>query len=399
MVALELGGESPMFWLRLGYAAGAVEAGGRAKRIGISSDSNSVSQLVMDTVRIGARCAGARVYNFGEQNLPIMREAVRFYKTDCGIYAAAGESGSVDVLLLDASGAAMPKTEAERLAHCAETPISLGISERGSEVELQEFKTHYMRNIINSVKSESFDSNICLTTQSETVSEIIERVLEELNSRLKPGAADKYAFKGEISGGGERLALFKQDGERLTDEQVLLIMIYVMLRDSDAGTFVLPSSVSESAEAAVLRLGGNVIRASDKRNEIMRKILECGSGEQLLMQFDGVYAAVRIFDFLNRFSISLSELCDRLPRIFKAECEIECTDGGVLLDALKGGSGEPGSVDGGVGVKYKTQGGVTVIVKTADGHRLKIISEAESMEAAEELTAIFKNKIKTLANS
>ena len=59
--------------------------------------------------------------------------------------------------------------------------------------------------------------------------------------------------------------------------------------------------------------------------EIMEKIISSGSSEQMLMQFDGIYAAVKILDFLNRYDISFDSLTMRL-QIFKAEAEVACGD-------------------------------------------------------------------------
>ena len=55
---------SPERWLRLGYILGASENGGR---ISISSDEEDLSKLAADTIKIGVKYAGSKVYNFGEQ--------------------------------------------------------------------------------------------------------------------------------------------------------------------------------------------------------------------------------------------------------------------------------------------------------------------------------------------
>lgn len=176
-----------------------------------------------------------------------------------------------------------------------------------------------MRHIINSIKSDTFNMNICLSTKSKTISEILKVVLDDLYSKIEPEALEKYEFSGIISENGEQINLYKSDGTELSREQILSVMIYVLLRDSSIRTFVVPDTISEYTETAILRLGGNVIRVSGGDSEIMEKIISSGSSEQMLMQFDGIYAAVKILDFLNRYDISFDSLTMHLPQIFKAE--------------------------------------------------------------------------------
>lgn len=139
-----------------------------------------------------------------------------------------------------------------------------------------------MRHIINSIKSGTFNMNICLSTKSKTISEILKVVLDDLYSKIEPEALEKYEFSGIISENGEQINLYKSDGTELSREQILSVMIYVLLRDSSIRTFVVPDSISEYTETAILRLGGNVIRVSGCDSEIMEKIISSGSSEQML---------------------------------------------------------------------------------------------------------------------
>ena len=50
-------------------------------------------------------------------------------------------------------------------------------------------------------------------------------------------------------------------------------------------------------------------------------------------------------------------------------------------------------------IKIESNGTVTIVFPGSGNNILKIISESESMETAEEISTLFKNKIKTLAKS
>lgn len=384
---------SPLLWFRTGYAMGC-----KSRRIGICSDDEEISKLAADAIKVGVRCSGAKIYNFGIGNLPIMRNAIRFYKLELSAYVSTAEQKS-SVELLDRRGIQIPSLSAIDTDMLSSDFKDIGIKSGGAEIDLFEYKTHYMRRIINSVKSEQFNINMCLSTKSKTVSDIIETVLKELYSRLNPAAQNSYEFRGSISENGELLTLSKSDGTELSREQTLSMIIYVLLRDSPVRTFVLPNYISEYTEAAILKLGGNVIRASGNDTEIMDKILSSGSSEQMLMQYDGVYAAVRILDFLNRFDISFEKLCAHLPGIFKAEAEVLCDtlNSDDIMRLLKKEYHGVSQIHKD-GVKIEFGGGVTVIFPSESGSIIKIISESQSIETAKEISTLFKNKIKTLAN-
>ncbi len=385
---------SPLLWFRIGYAMGC-----KSSRVGICCDNEEMSELAAGAIKTGARCSGAKIYNFGVGNLPIMRNAIRFYKLEPSVYVSTTKNIS-NVRFLDGRGIQIPPQDAVDADVLNPKFKEINIKSVGGEIDLSEYKTHYMRKIINSVKSEQFNINMCLSTKSKTVSDIIETVLKELYPRLNPSARNLYEFCGSISENGELLTLSKSDGTELSREQTLYVMIYVLIHDSPVRTFVLPDYISEYAEAAILKPGGNVIRTSGNDSEIMGKILSSGSAEQMLMQYDGVYAAVKILDFLNRFEISFERLCDHLPDIFKAEAEVLCDtlSSADIMRLLKREYHGVSQIHKD-GVRIEFGGGVTVIFPSKSGSIIKIISESQSMETAEEISTLFKNKIKTLANT
>lgn len=384
---------APFFWLRLGYAMGVC-----AEKIGVCRDCEDISRLAADAIKLGAGFAGAKICDFGVQSLPITRSGARFHKTGATAYAGFDKgTNSLKITLLDSRGIHVPPEKLLRGGAEILSPDFSGFKiTPGPEPEdCGGYKSHYLREIINGIASEKFGINMCLSTKSKTVSDIIEAALKELYLRLDPKARGVYEFRGMISDDGERLALQRADGTYLGREQTLSLIIYVLLRDSDARTFVLPEYVSKQVEEAVLNWGGNVVRAEGDDGEVMAKILKHGSREQMLMQYDGIYAALKILDFLNRFDISFESLCDHLPRIFKAEAEVECGPERArdIMNSIKK---KYGGADERRGLRIAAEGGVTLIIPEGSGV-IRIISESESFEAAEEISALFKNKIKTLA--
>lgn len=394
-----------------GIKIGRILGARQTKGVGIATDGEKVCILIADAIRLGVMFSGGTVYNYGEQNMPIMRSAVRFLRNDYGVYIhkeAAVDRSGVKIVLTDRYGIELSCEQLEVLLSNGKFELNssaysdmqdmINTIESGCEKNLSEFKTYYMRHIINSVKSKEFKVNFNITTSLRQVSEVLSGILSEFYSFMKPEYVNNYEFGGEITDGGDRIILKKSDGTELSEEQAVSVMTYVLLRDSGLRTFVLPETVSHAAEDAILKLGGNVIRASGGRRQRMEKMIEYGNNEQLMMEFDGVYAAVRILDFLNRYEVSFDSLVEHLPNVFKAEAEVELRNGNtedIMRQIKRRYRGkETGS---GSSIRIETEDGIALIVPKSAGNIIKIITEAESMEAAEEISTLFKNKIKSLA--
>ncbi len=392
---------TPEAGLKIGRILGEKQSRG----IGIASDGEEASMLFAESVKVGIMFCGGTVYNYGEQNLPIMRSAVRFCRNDYGIYvhkSDAVDKDEIRIVMLDKYGIELSAEQTEVLMNHSDFSTSQNLiksAKSGREKNLSEFKTYYIRHMMNNVRSREFKVNFQLTTSLKPVSEVLSDILSEFYSYMNRGFSDNYEFGGDITDGGDRIILKKSDGTELSEEQAISVMTYVLLRDSNVRTFVLPETVSHSVEDAILKLGGNVIRTEGGRRQRMEKMIEYGNEEQLMMEFDGVYAAVRILDFLNRFEISFDTLVEQLPNVFKAEAEIDL-DNEKIEDIMRrikrryhGHETQSGS-----GIKIETGNGIAFVVPKGVSGIIKIITEAESMEAAEEISTLFKNKIKMLAN-
>lgn len=371
-------------------------------RIGVGSDGNTMSKIIIELIKTGIMISGSNVYDFGDVNIPIIRSGVRLYKTDYGLYAyerKEGDRSLVYISVLNKDGIELSGHEVTALIDkLGDVDISSWGTSMGSQKKLFEYKTYYLRNILNSVKSEQFKINFGLTTKSKIVSEVLHDLLSELYSRLKEGCTENYEFRGEIINDGDEIILYKTDGTQLSREQVLSVMTYIMLKDSNVRMFVFPDYISKTTEEAVLKLGGGVIRTTDDRSERMYKILSNGSEEQMLIEFDGVYAAVRILDFLNRYNISFNSLVDNLPNVFRAETQIEC-EKDKIIDVIRDIKNlyKTNKLGENNGIRIDTDGGISFVVPSGKKGIIKIITEADSIEVAEEISAQLKDRIEKAA--
>lgn len=385
---------TPEKGLRFGKVLGEIENG----RVGIGSDGGNMSKIIIELIKTGVMISGGMIYDFGDVNLPIIRSGIRLYKPSYGLYVFEDQenNNTINISILNKDGIELMGDEVTDIIKKLDAvDFSDWGTNMGSQKKLTEYKTFYLRTILNSIKSDQFNINFGLTTKSKIVSEVLNELLSELYSKIKPDSSKNYEFRGEIINNGDEILLYKSDGTQLTREQVLSVMVYVMLKDSNVGMFIFPDYVSKTTEEAVLKLGGSVIRTGEDRSERMNKILNNGSEEQLLIEFDGIYAAVRILDFLNKYNISFDSLVDNLPNVFRAEAQIECEENKIIdaiMDIKNRYKSEKLKEE--KGIRIETGSGIAFILPSNSKGIIKIVSEAESMEAAEEISASLIDRIR-----
>lgn len=366
-------------------------------KIGAACDGEEISKIIKNALTLGIIASSGTVYDYGEVSMPLLSAGARFMKNICSVYVYEDEEKSgVRLVLLDEYGIEINEYLKNRLLNHPKSTTNLYVKKMGEVVDMSHFKMYYTKYIINSVKSQSFNINFSLSTKLHSLSEVLKDVLSEFYEKMDLGCIKKYAFSADITNMGDKIILKLPTGTEVDEYTFFMLMVYILLRDTNERTFVLPSSCDKSLKDAVLKLGGRVIKGGDTKRERMRKMVEYGSTKQMMMECDGVYAAFVILDFLNRYELSLIELLKKLPTIFSSEDEIktESDENERILNEIKSEYNAKGSTKS--GIRIETNDAATIVIPR-HGSVIRIISDAESMEAANEISTLFKNKIKMLA--
>lgn len=388
---------TPEFTAKLGVALGSMFRGGK---IGLSHDASPASAVLMAALCAGIQSTGAGVYVFGEQTLPMTRSGIGYYGLHAGVHLNAVKIGGVyypALEFLQSNGASFDERAERRLED-----IYLGEAFWRCEPEailqpvaLDGYKYFYIQAILNRLGKGPFQKNAELQTRSETVSELLELLLRELEQRMElPAEKEFYA---EISENGERVTLSTPAGKALSDEQ--LLALFSRLLPAEAGRrFVLPYDASEALRRDLAERGFAVVMAPFSRRAFLRTVLEQGTEAQFRLCFDGIYAVILLLDYLNRNRCTFQELLTALPVIYKKEVHVTCPDEQLraILERLKKQYQDQADT---FGVKIPQENGWAMILPDGSARCIRIITEGESMEAAEEIAAVLKNKVKKLASS
>jgi mannose-1-phosphate guanylyltransferase/phosphomannomutase len=115
--------------------------------------------------------------------------------------------------------------------------------------------------------------------------------------------------------------------------------------------------------------------------------------KQYILQFDAIHALVNILEFIAEEKMSLAEIISLAPKLYRQQREIECpwnAKGTVMRRLIEETGKERELLDG---VKVYHEKGWALVLPDSDEPICRVFSEGASMEAAEELTAMYADKI------
>ena len=215
----------------------------------------------------------------------------------------------------------------------------------------------------------------------------LRRALRCRQAELVPPEAGLLSFR--LSEDGLHLEATDEEGRSWTWDKLLCALLRAELRGGQ-GTLCLPYSAPEAAEAVAEQEGGRLLRLDRDGAEAAEV------WRQRPYARDGLFLALRLCHWLHSarspFQGRLADLMDSLPPYETRETELEVKSGsGRLLRALRREyGGETVS-----GLKVRTAKGCATVSPDTLG-RLRILAESTAMEAAGELCAELRDRLRQL---
>ena len=428
---------TPEFAARMGAAYGAVH--GKKGAIGISCDDSPAALMIKNAMVSGLISAGIFVNDFEKLLLPAMRSAVRFYRLKGGIHISTctGKKSRLMIDFLDMRGSNIDRNTERKIENVfirddfnrCEGDCLKGVK------EIKGFSDFYLRNIIQNMKSESLDYKIALKAGSPFISQTLSELLEDIGctvetvsqepegteqERLKqesnlPGIQGVGDFCSFVKHGGfdmgvsveescEKMLLVDENGRLITDDMFIALISLVLFRSVKGGTVVVPVTASQVVDKMADEYRGKVIRTKASTRDVMGKLLDRSTKEEMLeqftMHFDSVAGFIKLLDFLSVNQTSLSSLVDMIPEIHMHRQEVECSwnaKGKVIRKLIQEHSGS--KIETLEGVKMYTDNGWVLVLPDNDKPVCNVIGEGMNAEFAEELTNIYVRKVREISRS
>ncbi len=213
---------------------------------------------------------------------------------------------------------------------------------------------------------------------------------EDEMMELSPGETGVW-----LTEGGEGLLLAGEDGS-LTDGEETLLRVWTML-EKGVRRIVLPVQATHAAEELAMQYGAEIIRVKGERAHYMQALIE-ESRQQLLMQFDGLYAALQCIGMLTRRELSLSAWQQSMPHLNRRtrSVPVDRKDAGRVLSALIRNEPDSDTTDG---LSVRHGEGWAWIAPAGEHAEYRVVAEARDAETAAELCDFYAGQIEQAAHS
>jgi mannose-1-phosphate guanylyltransferase/phosphomannomutase len=425
---------TPEFASRLGASYGALFK--RDARIGISSDHTNVSQMLKNSFISGLLSAGVEVYDFGQQVLPVTRYSVKFFGLDGGIHLgtkADANDSKLFIDFLDSHGANINRGIERKLENTfIREDFSRCEADTVKSVKtVHDFKSYYLRDIINKVKNKNLGYKLLIDTSSVLLESMLAPLMNELGCEvifsklemkdMRTGRAFKtpgqitYLSNQIISNGSdigamveencEKMILIDEKGRFINEEMFIALVSLITLKTMKGATVVVPISAPSVIDRMATEYEGKVLRTKTSPLEIMGKMVVNGGqdtlmNEQFVLNFDAIGSIVKIMDFMRSNNVKLSELIDEIPSFHITKKEVECpwnAKGKVIRQIIEESNNE--KIELMEGVKIYKDGGWVLVLPDSEKPVCKVIGEGYSEEFAESLTDAFVNRVKEIGQN
>ena len=189
------------------------------------------------------------------------------------------------------------------------------------------------------------------------------------------------------------MRLAGEDG-MLSERDGMLLRVWTML-ESGMKRIILPVGATRAAETLAAQYAAEIVRVKGERAHLMLA-LSAEDRRQLMMQFDGLYAAVQCLGMLFRRELTFSGWMRATPRMNRRTKAVPVSREarGRILDALIREERQPDMTDG----MCVCQSGVWAwISPSPELAECRIGTEAVNAEAAQELCDFYEGRIRKLA--
>ena len=371
---------SPERCCRIGEALGSSSCGGK---VGIGYDSSRESKALAMAVLSGLISTGSRIFDFGESYESQMGFFVSFCSLDSGIFISANEQ-KTDIRLFGEYGLPLArKYEREIENRYKRSDFRRACGDKCNEINDMSAVSQIYQGQLLAFAGESI-SGSCATVNST-------------NSMIK-NTADKCfywlgCYKRElpefnIDYTGKNVIAKDENGKLVMYEKLITICASDALSNGqdicisfDSPAFI--DNIAEKNGKNVYRVGNSPMITFDKNVTL--------SARRNLWAYDGLSLVFNVIKLMKKHNKKLCDLVNELPDFNIASKTVICNVAPSRLAGILGMTVDNETQ----GLRKSLGNGYVTVTRTGAGRHIRIVAEAESMEAAQEICIDTENKINT----
>ena len=366
----------------LGQAIASVSGIGR---IGIGSDDSYLSENFRNVLISGMRACGGICYDFGE----MFRAQSYFYSAYCSLDFFVFIASSGDIISLSFFGKnGMPvDSKTARNINNNYKFSAFSFSEPSKYSEVFNMK-------LFSVVYKSFFKKLCrlplrkINVSVETDNPVIKSLSAELFSNTEDGNKSRRHLQVLInSTAGEMFVV--EDAVVYSGERILSLLCE--LESADGRDIIIPEEAPSFIEKNAEKYGGKIIRVFE--NSSCCNKLNDRAVLQSIWTFDMFLTVAKLLNVLEAADMTLRELfeCHKNFAVKKTVVDIDCSSSDIRQIISSCGAKKSSE-----NIYYILNGrmGTVRLRQMGNSRKIRMLAEADDMEAAKEISLFVAKKIK-----
>ncbi len=351
-------------------------------KVGVANDGSKHAHIMQLALSAGLAGSGSSVWNFGECFEAQLRFLVNICGLDCGLFAAGKKEKSVS--LCSQGGLSVPR----RL----EREIERGMSSNGfrevSETQLREIsdmssvRQLYTQELMKQAPYGLHGVLACIECEDERIKNLLSSCVSSL------GAYEDKRLVLKIDEKGATVTAVTQSGET-EHEKLLAVCCLSELRNGR--NIAIPYDAPEYLDSLAKEYGRKSYRylssPADNSDSAARKL----AAKQVFVR-DGLFLAVKLLSIMKERGCSLDRLVSELPKKFILKRSVHIDFLPSYLSRVTGEENVRNKNDY-EGIRIIRDSGKILIIPETGGENVRILAEADSMEAADELCAEMEERI------
>ena len=425
---------TPEFACRLGSAYGTNLAIGT--RLGLSSDRFPISHMIKEALMCGLQSAGIEVVDFGTGLTPMHRFAVRASDCKGGIHVriSSQRADKINLIFTNERGGNISRGQERKLENtmAREDVRRVGRSEILPIISLEDMPKQYLAHLAQGIDAgllKQAGHHLVLLYDRQNLDPLVTEALDSLGitadyleteqfttepkdwqwyKQLLSQMSTTVQQKG-VSGGaiidpnGDHLILVDSQGNEISEE-ILTALISLIILKEQAGPVIVPVTAPRVIEDLAGKYQGRVIRTKTSQRDFMDRIInhQLQNNQEVsqhFMNFDALQTLFKVLESSAREGISIDQLVAEIPSFYLQRKEVAVpweAKGKVIRRLIEDPSGEMELLDG---VKVFHPEGWALVLPDPEEPVCRIFTEGVSMEAAEELTNFYSEKIRQISEN
>lgn len=368
--------------VRLGSAVGGLKGG---RKTGVGDDGSAAARIMSLGVAAGLAGEGSETWDFGECFEAELDFLTNFCGLDAGLFVKGG--GAREIRICGGDGLSIPRY--------FEREIESGMSKR----DFREIPDDEIKEITDAAGVKRL-YGVELVKSVPGGLKGVKAILESDNRRAEALLADCFSRLGGVRGGDVRIIVDEsgkkaraiRGGEEIGAEKLLAICCLDEIRRG--GDAAAPYDAPAFLDSVAERFGRKIYRyLSAPADGSDLKARELASKQKFAG--DGLFLAFRVLSIMKESGKDLKSLVSELPEKYIVSKNAPIRFSPSRLSAVIGGDmNAGGGADNGFeGVTLIKDAGRTLVIPKRGGAEVKILVEADSAEAADELCADIENRL------